>query len=218
MSFILDALRKSERERQRKQEPGYAEMWAPGKRGNRAFWIPLVMLLVGLNLSLLVFLWIKGSPEPTAEITAAKADSDIGVAETPATRPRLAIPKQPQDPPSRRLSAEIPVADPVALAPAESAKAAELAPSRTSPPVSDSDVYKNLPSLLELTLAGSINLPPLHLDIHVYSEQPAERFVFVNMNKYREGDTLSEGPVVDAITDAGVVLVHQRRSFILTRD
>jgi len=218
MSFILDALRKSERERQHKQEPGHAEMWAHGKRGNRAFWIPLVMLLVGLNLSLLVFLWIKGDPSPAEEVTTANADSDIAVVEAPATRPQQAIPNQPRDQASRRLSTEIPVADTVALAPAESATAVELAPPSSPPPVSDSGVYNDLPSLMELTLAGTISLPPLHLDIHVYSEQPAERFVFVNMKKYREGDTLSEGPVVDAITDAGVVLVHQRRRFILTRE
>lgn len=218
MSFILDALRKSERERQRKQEPGKAEMWAHGKRGARAFWIPLVMLLVGLNLSLLVFLWIKGNPEPVEEITAANADSNIAVVDAPATRRQPAIPNDPRDQTSRRLSAEIPVADTVALPPAKSAEVAGLAPSRTPPPISDSGVYKDLPSLLELTMAGTINLPPLRLDIHVYSEQPAERFVFINMSKYREGDTLSEGPAVDAITGAGVVLVHQRRRFILTRE
>jgi general secretion pathway protein B len=78
--------------------------------------------------------------------------------------------------------------------------------------------HSNLPTLMELSLAGTINLKPLHLDIHVYSEEPTERFIFINMAKYREGDTLREGPRVDAITKEGVVLDYQGRSFILTRE
>jgi general secretion pathway protein B len=46
----------------------------------------------------------------------------------------------------------------------------------------------------------------LRLDVHVFSEQPAERFVFVNMQKYREGERLQEGPQLDEITPDGVIL------------
>ena len=41
---------------------------------------------------------------------------------------------------------------------------------------------------------------------YFYGYKPAERFVFINMSKYWEGDTLKEGPSIDAITDRGVVL------------
>lgn len=78
--------------------------------------------------------------------------------------------------------------------------------------------YGNLPTLEELTLAGSISLSPVRIDMHVYSPLPTERFVFINMNKYREGDTLREGPVLTEITEDGVILAHQGRSFLLTRE
>ena len=215
MSFILDALRKSERERQRNQGPGVAEFGAHSKRSNRGFWIPLVMLLVGLNLSLLVFLWIKGSADPATEIAIADTDSKMAVSESASTRPRPVISGGQADLETRRLSAEIPVEDTV---PRTSVDAAKPAPA--SPPASrnNSNSYENLPSLLELSLAGTIDLAPMRLDIHVYSDQPAERFVFINMKKYREGDSLVEGPVLEAITGKGIVLVYQGRSFVVTRE
>jgi general secretion pathway protein B len=73
-----------------------------------------------------------------------------------------------------------------------------------------------LPTLDELTASGT-NLPELHLDIHVSSQNPAERFVFVNMRKYVEGDTLKEGPSVERITPEGVVLNQRGLRFLLPR-
>ena len=58
----------------------------------------------------------------------------------------------------------------------------------------------------------------MHLDIHVFSGQPAERFVFVNMSKYTESATLAEGPTVREITPDGVVLDYQGRRFLLPRE
>jgi hypothetical protein len=112
----------------------------------------------------------------------------------------------------RSLSSELvprplPAQDPVS-APAESLSA---------PPAPTSS-YGNLPTLTELAMAGTISLNPLNIDMHVYSPQAAERFVFINMNKYREGDSLREGPVLTTITEDGVILDYQGRSFLVTRE
>jgi general secretion pathway protein B len=69
----------------------------------------------------------------------------------------------------------------------------------------------------ELRADGTLQLPDLHLDIHVYSETPADRFVFINMGKYKEGDSLSEGPVVSEIRTDGVVLEHSGTRFLMPR-
>ncbi len=60
-------------------------------------------------------------------------------------------------------------------------------------------------------------LPVLHLDIHVYANVPAERFVFINMQKLREGSRLNAGPLVREITSDGVVLEHNGAVFQLPR-
>ncbi len=75
-----------------------------------------------------------------------------------------------------------------------------------------------LPGIQQLQAGGSLTLPELHVDIHVYSEVASDRFVFINMVKYKEGSRLAEGPLVDAITPDGVVLRHDGSTFLLPRD
>jgi general secretion pathway protein B len=79
---------------------------------------------------------------------------------------------------------------------------------------SDSEV---LPTINEIDLAGQPALAGLHLDVHVYATKPAERFVYINMRKYREGATLAEGPVLEHIRRDGVVLNYQGLRFVLPR-
>ena len=53
----------------------------------------------------------------------------------------------------------------------------------------------DLPTIDDVALQGGV--PEMHIDLHVYSANPQERFVFVNKRKYREGETLQEGPRVE---------------------
>jgi general secretion pathway protein B len=46
----------------------------------------------------------------------------------------------------------------------------------------------------------------------------AERFIFINMKKYQEGDNLAEGPAVDEITSTGAILSYRGMQFTLDRD
>ena len=54
--------------------------------------------------------------------------------------------------------------------------------------------------------------------IHVYADDPNERFVFINMKKHRESSQLPEGPVVAEITNDGVILEHRGLTFLLPRE
>ena len=74
-----------------------------------------------------------------------------------------------------------------------------------------------LPTISELDLTGANALPDLHLDVHVYATKPAERFVYINMRKYQEGNTLAEGPVLERIRRDGVVLDYRGVRFLLPR-
>jgi general secretion pathway protein B len=71
-----------------------------------------------------------------------------------------------------------------------------------------------LPSAAAL-LAQGIDVPVLHLELHGYGPTPAERFVFINGRKYKEGERLGEGPEVVAIEPNGVVLSQQGHRFML---
>ncbi len=60
-------------------------------------------------------------------------------------------------------------------------------------------------------------LTELNLDVHVYDEKVSRRFILVNLRKYREGDTLSEGPRVEAITPTGARMRYGELRFRLNR-
>jgi general secretion pathway protein B len=64
-------------------------------------------------------------------------------------------------------------------------------------------------------LAQGTQLPDLRLDLHVYDPDPAKRFVFINMRKLREGDSLPEGVRVDSITQTGAKLSYRGTQFSL---
>jgi general secretion pathway protein B len=88
----------------------------------------------------------------------------------------------------------------------------------TIPPLSEAQPAQDevLPTPMDLAASGT-SLPDLHLDIHVYSAKPAERFVFVNMRKYTEGQALKEGPTLERITSDGAILNQHGLRFLLPR-
>ncbi len=218
MSFILDALRKSEHERQRNRAPGIADMRTAQKQPNRSLWIPLVALLAGLNLALLGVLWFVGS-KPDAPSATPLASNPIAASARPATDVDTST--------GRRLSAELELQS----APEESlepSRFASIAPpsaglaapeaANKSAGISSNKSGSGIPTVTEAMLDGSLSVTPLHLDIHVYSAKPAERFVFINTNRYGEGERTREGPTVTTINEQGVILNYQGRDFLLTRD
>ena len=69
--------------------------------------------------------------------------------------------------------------------------------------------------LVRTLLAQGVDVPPLKLELHAYSDTPAERFVFINGRKYKEGERLADGPEVVRIEPNGVVLSQHGQRFQL---
>jgi general secretion pathway protein B len=105
-----------------------------------------------------------------------------------------------------------------AAAPPAGATASRAARTRDSE-MSDADAKAEsevLPSIAEVNLTDE-KLPELHLDVHVYATRPADRFVYINNRRYREGATLAEGPAVERIRRDGVILSYHSVRFLLPR-
>jgi general secretion pathway protein B len=208
VSFILDALRKSESERQRQASPGVADISSVSPRARLPLWALVLGFLLGVNLLLfIVYLIRHDTAAPPVTVAAATAP------EAPAAKPWSPLDAAPVDAP------EIPVGEPQ-LAVATPAIASAPVPPTPSPEIvnhGDNTDEAGLPTINELTLAGRQGLPELHLDIHVYATRPSDRFVFINMRKYREGTALQEGPTVAQITRGGVVLQYRGLRFLLPR-
>jgi hypothetical protein len=73
-----------------------------------------------------------------------------------------------------------------------------------------------LPSAASLEAEG-IAVPKLALQLVAFYDAPADRYVFINGAKYREGATLAEGPSVVSITTNGAVMSYLGREFMLTQ-
>ncbi|HET9483721.1 MAG TPA: general secretion pathway protein GspB [Xanthomonadales bacterium] len=96
------------------------------------------------------------------------------------------------------------------------APAAEPAPAVAAapPPASAGPA---VPYLFELPLATRRDLPALKLNMHVWSEDPARRFVIVDGTRAPEGGTVSDGLIVAEIRSDGVVLEFRGQRFLLPR-
>ncbi len=77
------------------------------------------------------------------------------------------------------------------------------------------EVDTTIPLLRQLSPEFRQTVPPMSLDVHVYRESPARRFVLINETLYRQGEHTSEGPVVEEIAPDCVILIYRGRLFRL---
>jgi general secretion pathway protein B len=229
MSFILDALKKSELERQRQSMPGLMDAPASLRRGRLPLWAVLLGSLLAINIVVLIIVLMRNdaravgpsvatSPKQNAspaEVKPLPADEHFSPLNTaPVYAPEIPVP--PAETTAASTGSTAALIAPRAIA----QRAAPHAFRRPDPVLSDEEATDNdevLPSINELNLTGAQALPEMHLDVHVYATKPADRFVFINMRKYKEGNTLQEGPVLERIRRDGVVLNYQGVRFILPR-
>lgn len=213
MSFILDALRKSEHERQRSALPSLAQVPMATPVSQLPRWATLLIALLAAAVLLLAGAWWQSSRTPSPETpTRAVVERPLAVPAptvAPPTAPRAAASPTGNGPSgdSRPLAeAAMPVAnEPLAAASRVAAPVAERVPAEPAP---------TLPSAASLLGAG-VALPPLHLELHAYAEQPSARFVFINGRRYVEGERLADGLDLVAIEPQGAVLSYSGQRFLL---
>jgi general secretion pathway protein B len=221
MSFILDALKKSEAERQRQSGPALLEMRVVAPRRRLPLWAVALAVLLVVNLGVLAWLGLHSAspPAPASGVAATPAASPAAQAPASAA-PLLAAPAAEAVPPVAAASG-MPEHNLAATAAADAAAdAAEENPADTAPAVlpprarAGAAPAHSVPNYTAL----SATLPPLRLDLHAWSELAAERYALINMHRVREGDTLPEGAHVQQITREGVVLEYRGTEFLLGRE
>ena len=204
MSFILDALKKSEIERQRQAVPGLMESAMPPPRSDFPLWAVALVALLAINLAVLaIVLTRNGTPAPAPASTSRHAPAPVAPAASsvPAAAPPTPQHFSPQmhrrstrpdtggcRPRLLRTCGRRPSA--VNRSPAGAARAprerestapavAERNPAERDPILTakeDKSDQEVLPTINELSLSGRQALPDLHLDVHVFATNPAERF------------------------------------------
>jgi len=224
MSFILDALRKSEHDRQRAAMPGIAQVpFALPRRAVPRWAIALIVVLGVAVLALGGAWWRSASQDSTpdaASVAPRRAEIPLTLPPAEVSSPPAAVYSAPRAP--ERDAADVAAADTERLArppPARRNDTAAASANGAATPATDAAEPAEteepaLPSAAALAAEG-VTLPPLRLELHAYSPRPADRFVFINGTKYVEGATLAEGPRLQKIAPNGAVLVYLGHRFLL---
>lgn len=235
MSYILDALRKAERERQVATVPTLATVHQPAKAAPHRLWPWIVGAVVVANAAALA--WLMGSTRtPDLSIPPGPESARSAPAVTtppPAASPRLEADIRP--PTAAAVVAEAEHRSPVAPdarpapRPTDSARAESRAPAAApsgpaapargpeTPPRAASAVPPRVSSPRPPVSAvekpvgapsavASEILARMHLQAIVYSETPSARLVFINNHKFVEGQSIDGTVTVQRIMPDGVVL------------
>ncbi len=212
MSFILDALKKSEIDRQEQAEAEFATVPTSPDAPAAPRWLWILGGLLAINIVVILGLMLRPDSQPDTNAPTMPPSDTIDVA-ADSFSDQVAAARRNQT--ERASSQTTPIPATAGTEPPPVART-------TTPPVSVANLPVSiagiLPSLMELRANGTLQLPDLHVDIHVYSDVQAERFVFINMNKYRENSSLDEGPVLKQITSDGVILEYRGIAFMLPRE
>lgn len=233
MSYILDALRKSQQARQ----PGTAPRTGPVHNISLAlpvsgWWLALgIVLLLGILAAALLF-WrgtVANLPDPPAvpvtsePVAAAPAsgppapvvlEKPVPAPESPArkTTPVTDLAEQ------ARLPAPAPPPKKIAVTRVEKEPAVNrrLETVKTAAPAVPL-VMDDTPLLQQMPQDFQRALPALVVTIHVYSHDESQRILFINNREYRKGSQIDGGIRVEDIVPDGVVLSFRGERFKLSR-
>lgn len=199
MSYILDALRRAdaERERERGAVPGLHARTIPmgvpepvAAPARPAWLVPALVLTAVALLALAVWAGLRGRPPVAAGAAPASA------AALPAPTPAPVTPVAPAiaSPPPAPLVQIVPVPVPV---PAPAATAPNAAPTR--PDVVQEAAPPRAIALAQLPPDLRREWPQLVAGGSVYSDSPASRFVILNGQVVREGESPAPGVTLERI-------------------
>ncbi|MGI8560833.1 MAG: general secretion pathway protein GspB [Luteimonas sp.] len=223
MSLILEALRKSEAERRRGQAPNLSAELPPlalPRPGRIPAWLWIAATLAVLLLGAAWLASVRGPGEAvpsTAEDAPGTTSRQSAIAVSGPSPPSTAE----VFPPVERIATP-PVQAPVAVAPTPPdpaplvdrsplEPAAPPPPAAPAPPVSpvvrppSATPGARMPTVAELPAEERRQLPAMKFSMHMWNEQPAQRFVILDGNRYGEGDRIGSA-VITTIDTSGVVL------------
>lgn len=234
MSYILDALRKSETERRQGRIPDLGQQVQLVHKPRKKSIPVLVWVAFGLVLNAAVLAWIfwpevaqVSSPEDETASTATTAPAEtvapVIINDAPEPARQVVNPERGQSPSTSGIlegAIEIPAPGANTDSPGNAVAETGDADVRERPTVivptprepssvnrSEPDVAteRTAPHLVELPLSFQKRVPDLIFNSHIYASEPSSRRVMINDNYLRPGESFS-GITVERITEEGVEL------------
>jgi general secretion pathway protein B len=209
MSYILDALRKADSDRERGAVPGIHTQATPGVSGDERrarsngplVWV--VLVLSALVVALLAWLLFGREPAPEARPPV--------VATLPPPVTPMPAPVLPAPPTSLPAPATAPVTRPAKAAP-PAPRVAEAPTPRTGvalPAAKPASAEPRIYATSELPENIKRELPQVVVGGSIYSDNPANRFLIINGQVFHEGDKLGPELWLDQIKLKAAVLRYK---------
>ncbi len=266
MSYILNALRKSERERQAKEQS--ANLQAPDSQAipvqnSRVVWF-LIIALVCINILVLIYFVFFNAQTAKSTITKNEKQSENIqppkiIAELPAA---VMTESKPNKADTINKQTPRPAFNPVSDKPNQQTSISDMLERKrnTIKPVITSTIKKNkkttarnnkqenipkkattgkhtvqktvskpenrpqpikksetIPYLREMPPEFRRRVPNLNVNVFVYAEEPENRFVIIDMKKYRAGEETDSGVKIKDIKKESLILNFNNRSFQVKR-
>lgn len=206
MSSILDALKKSERQRGLGRELIFRNS-APDEKPRLTWFaraVLLTMVLLAVAIGLLLFSLRQSEAPDKTTLTAAGSTPEVvnpPVASVPVANVRVETAHELKD--QARLERHPPSAAKHAIV------------EQTQAPTSGQNT--EAPWLSSLPDSFRSSLPPLDVNIHVYSPEQSQRILYINNRQARQGERIQAGVMVEEIVQDGVVLRFRGQRFKLPR-
>jgi hypothetical protein len=217
MSYILDALTKAAQQRDR-QVPVVQRLLAPAPR-TRSWSVVsgrlIAVLAVNAVLLAAVLIWWMrpvAAPVPSEPIAAPAAPP-------PPASPRPLVKLEPLPTPAVPKLASPPPAPRADVAPTPAKPSPPPAAPPPAPPAPRIGTPGIQPAPPVAARPAAPAAPPessgLRVEALIYADVPAERMVFINGRRYREGDSIDGRLKIEEIREEGVELSDQGRRFTL---
>lgn len=180
MSYILEALKKSERERARGRIPTLETVSNQGV-SRRSLWLGVLLGAGALLLAAFVAIWVL---EPRFSRPSGLAD-DPGAPKVSGERPAAVVANEP--------------------GPEASVEIHQTGAAETGPEPSDV-APRRVAAIDDLEPGVRQRIRDLSVNVVSYSDVPERRFVMFNQRIVRESETVGGGIVVKRITPEGALL------------
>lgn len=199
MSFILDAIKKSERERQRSRQPDLHSLQdgAPQYATTRSQSSRLLLLLVALViLGVMAYaLWPRISQQFLSQWQPVQQQAGGSESEQSAPQP-------------------LETANTASQAPVEPSGTAIATASKSGYQMDDELPPRNeIKELWQQPSDYQSTIPDLAFSFHVFSYEPDKRYVIINGRRIREGQMIASGVKLRVITENGVIIYANERFF-----
>ncbi len=235
MSYILDALKKSEKEREIGKVPTLHSVDS-GELVHTSKSFPMlwvIVVLLSIVVAVLLYFQFKevaievpresdvdetahvdlSLPIPMVEVKAG-ATQIQSRAETAAPQEAVQTAVIPE-----KINEELLLKEGEVLITPTSRREAAVAKEKTKvKEAMTTPDETSVPLLSETEYDFQAQLPEMHIDVHVFKKRAEDRFVLINMDKYREGQKMPSGVVIEAIVVDGVMMNYQGQRFLMPLD